>query len=211
MYMHKVRAFTLNELMISVFILGLIAAASVVNLRTARQRDELESAVRVIAADLRSLQSRGLSAQNLNSCTDMAGFRQVCELSSTGCASSCAASSPIAVGAHFNQNATTYTLFADVEPTKNDWEQTDVTEVFFTRDLAKNGAPNTTITSLAGGGVLMSQADVSFQRQNGALGVNGCYAPCSAPVTLQITVRHTVSGITRTVSANAYTGRISID
>jgi prepilin-type N-terminal cleavage/methylation domain-containing protein len=208
--MSKSHGFTLNEVLISVFILGLIASASVVNLRTARQRDELESAVRVIAADLRSLQSRALSAQNVKSC--LAGaVRQVCELSQAGCTGACSDASPIAVGAHFTQNTTSYTLFAEVEPTKNEWEQTDATEVFLTRDLSKSGGTNTQITTLNAGGSPVAQTDISFQRQNGSLGIDGCYAPCASPVTLVITVAHSISGVTRTVSANAYTGRISID
>jgi prepilin-type N-terminal cleavage/methylation domain-containing protein len=208
--MSKSHGFTLNEVLISVFILGLIASASVVNLRTARQRDELESAVRVIAADLRSLQSRALSAQNVKSCISGA-LRQVCELSSVGCTGVCADASPIAVGAHFAQNSTSYTLFAEVEPSKNEWEQTDATEIFLTRDLSKSGGTNTQITTLNAGGSMVTQTDISFQRQNGSLGIDGCYAPCASPVTLVVTVAHSISGQTRTVSANAYTGRISID
>lgn len=210
--MRKARGFTINEVLISVFILGLIAAASVVNLRASRQRDELNSAIRVVAADLRSLQARALTGQNTSVCNDGGGVPIVCEQTTSGCAvpASCAPLPPYGVGAYFIRGQAKYDLFAEVAPTKNDWKRTDATEVFQTREFSKAGAPYVVIDDLVTTASLAS-VNVAFQRQNGTMGIEACYAPCVAPVALTIRLRHTLSNQTRDVSLSAYTGRISVN
>lgn len=203
--------FTLPELMISIVIIGLISTAAIMDLNVTRRKDQLDRAVRLVAADLRSLQDRALTGQNMLSCMSTGNSLQmVCQNSQVGCfPGSCTPHSPTAVGFHAVKDATTYELFADVEVSKADWKKTDATEVFQLRDLAQNGAPNVVISDFITTGS-NADVDVAFQRQNGAMGINACYAPCSSPVTLRIILRHTQSNEMREVDLNAVTGRISI-
>lgn len=197
--------------MVSISILGLIAVATVLDLRSSRQKDQLNTAVRVVASDLRSLQDRGLTAQNILTCPEAAtGKNIVCEASTASCVpSTCTALPPYGVGAHFVRGATTYDLFSDVDASKNDWKKTDATEIFQTRDLSLAGAPDVVIDDLVTSASVAS-IDVAFQRQNGAMGIDACYTPCTAPVSLRIVLRHIVSNETKEVDLNSYTGRISV-
>ncbi len=212
--MHKRSGFTIYELMISIGILTLISAAAVVNLRTTRMKDELNTAVRLVAADLRSLQARALAGSNLNSCLDANGKYASCEFSAAYCAGGsldCKSRPPFGVGALFQSNNNFYLMFADVDSSKNDWQYTDDTESFNTRYLDKNGAPNVVISDLATNAGVVGSVNVAFQRQNGSLGIQGCYAPCVTPVALTITLKHLVSLETKNVYLNSYTGRISAE
>ena len=199
------------EMMVSVVILGLIATTSFVSLRASRQKDELNTAVRLVAGDLRALQARALAAQNILTCMDSGtSLKIVCERSTVSCfPSSCNPLPPFGVGFHAVKGATAYDLFADVDAGKNDWLETDASEIFLVRDIAKSGAQNVVINDLITS-VSLSSVEVSFQRQNGSMGISGCYAPCSAPVALRIQLRHTQSGDVKEVALNSYTGRISI-
>lgn len=212
--MSKRPGFSIYELMISVAILMLISTAAVVNLRATRMKDELNTAVRLVSADLRALQSRALSGSNINSCTDSDGKLGVCEMDASFCAgssSACTPKPPYAVGAFLERNANNYRMFADVEPTKNDWKYTDTSETFDIRYLERNGAPNVTISDLLIGGSSVNQINVAFQRQNGSMGIEGCYAPCASPTSLTITLKHKISSETKNIYLNSYTGRISTD
>ncbi len=207
-----VAGFTLVELMVSVFILTLLTTTVMFDLRASKRKDELNTAARVVAADLRSLQARALTGQNIQTCTPPSAKSVVCELSAAACGgAACLALPPFGVGVHFQTAATAYILFADVEATKNDWQQTDASEIFLTRDLASVGAPNVTLDALtlpAPSGVV-TQVDVAFQRQNGSMVIGGCVTTgCSSR--LEIRLKHTVSGDVKLVELNGLTGRISI-
>ncbi|MFZ2803732.1 MAG: type II secretion system protein [Patescibacteria group bacterium] len=207
----KLQGFTVAELLVSIMILGLISVATITDLRTSQQADELATAARVVAADLGAEQNAALTGQNIRTCTDSATSKNdVCELSTSSCVSgSCAAAPPYADGLHFVAGSSSYDFFADVETTKNDWKETDATEIVKTRNLAGVGAANVVIDSLVTSSSLAT-VDVAFQRQNGAMGINACYAPCASPVTLRIILRHTLSNNTTEVDLNSYTGRVSI-
>jgi hypothetical protein len=203
--------------MVSVFILGLISTAAIMDLTVTRRKDQLDTAVRLVASDLRSLQDRALNGQNVLSCIKSGSVPPlwlVCETDISSCQpGSCGEHPPSAVGFHAIKGATStrYDLFADVDATKADWKETDATEVFLTRDLAQNGAPNVAIDDLITSGSL-SSVDVAFQRQNGDMGINGCFSlstPCT-PVTLRILLRQTQSNEVREVDLNSITGRVSI-
>ncbi|MFH1620797.1 MAG: hypothetical protein ABIB04_01795 [Patescibacteria group bacterium] len=212
--MHKRSGFTIYELMISVGILTLISAAAVVNLRTTRMKDELNTATRLVAADLRSLQSQALAGSNLSSCMDSTGKYAACELNTNYCASDpsdCQPKPPYAVGAFFRRSLNYFDMFADVDTSKNDWQYTDDTEIFNKRFFDKNGAPNVEIFQLITNAGNAASVDVAFQRQNGSMGLNGCYAPCASPVSLTIILRHKISLETRSIYLNSYTGRISLE
>lgn len=201
--------FTLIELAVSVFILGLISTSVLYNLRSTRRTDELRAAARIVAGDLRALQSRALSGQNIKTCTP--STRIVCELSEASCAGSvCVPLPPFGVGVRLTSGSNLYTLFADVDTTKQDWKQTDATEIFLTRDLSIGGAPNVVIDvlTLPAPTGIVPFVDVAFQRQNGGMVIGECISGCNA--TLFIRLKHLISGDTKQVEVNAITGRVSV-
>jgi type II secretory pathway pseudopilin PulG len=205
------KGFSYGEALVSIAILGLIAVAATYSLRTGRMRDELNTAKRVLAGDLRSLQSRALSAQNLMWCADVLGQMVICEDSTAACVvpASCAAAAPAGVGMRLATDQTSYEFFGKYDPNTSDWRKSGAHEVFLTRDLLKSGAQNVKITALQGSAAF-EQIDVAFQRQNGDMRINACPA-CSEQTALTITLTHQLSGKTATVSLNAYTGKISIE
>lgn len=209
---HKSPGFSLAELMVSVSIIALMGTIVVMDLNSSKRKEELLNAARIVAADLRALQSRTQAGQNVNVCLSL-GRPITCEMSTAACddPTTCAAFPPFGYGAHFSAASTTYPFYADVDPTPSpskDWMDTPgAGEEYFYRDLMKAGAPNVRITSLFTG-MNVPEAHVGFERQNGAMHI--CTSsPCVAASTLTITLMHTDSGETRTVSLNAITGRIS--
>ena len=199
--------------MVSIVILGLISTAAIIDLGTTRQKDQLDTAVRLVAADLRSLQDRALTGQNILSCPQ-GSSSVVCELDRSSCddPANCTEHPPSAVGFHAMKGTTStrYDLFADVDPAKADGKE-DPTEIFLTRDLAQNGAPNVVISDLVASAGSVPSVDVAFQRQNGEMGINGCFEPaCTSSVTLRILLRQVQSNEVREVDLNSITGRISM-
>lgn len=207
--MSKQPGFSFAEAMTSVAIIGIIATITVFDLRTSQRNDELNNGIRVVASDLRSLQSRALSATNFKSCTAVSdGKKIVCESSTTGCvAGTCVQAPPSSVGARFTAGSSTYDLFAEVELSKYDARETDATEVFMQRKLALSGAPNVTIFALSD----TNPSDVVFFRQNGNMQINACNPwVCPSPQNLTVTLKHSITGKTKTVYMDTGTGRISI-
>ena len=201
--------FSLIEMMASIVILGIISVATISTLRVSQQKDELNNAVRIVAGDLRSLQSRALSTDNVKSCVS-GGKQIVCETNASACgASPCVPIPPAGFGMAVVAGTSAYDLFAEVEPTTLDWKKTNANEVFLTRDFAKSGGTNVVISSLTGG---YPSTNVSFQRQNGSMVIDGCdvSAGCAVTTTMNIVLRHTALGDTKTIQLNAYTGRISV-
>ncbi len=206
--MHKRDGFTLIEVMVSVTIMGIIATIAFFSLTTSQRTDQLNTAARVVEADLRSAQSRALTAENIKTCTDNIGLKKSCEISTVGCTDACVPAPPAGIGIRFVPGKDRYTTFAEVEPSTNDWRYSGTREDVFTRVLAAAGAPNVIVSAVSGS----STADIAFKRQNGSMVIDGCdlsQGTCT-PVSLTITLKHTKLNVTRTVSVNAITGRISI-
>lgn len=207
----KASGFSLTEAMISVAIIGLLALFVVNDLRTSQKREQLITAARVLAADIRSLQSRALSAQNIKTCASL-GKNIACELSDAACdvPNTCAPLPPFSFGGHFIPGTSSYTFFAEVDASNKDFEETPgAGETFLTRDLVAAGGPNVVIDQLLGAGSY-TEINVVFERQNGAMHLNPC-SVCMNPLTLTIRLRHTQTGDTKDVSLNAVTGRVSIE
>jgi prepilin-type N-terminal cleavage/methylation domain-containing protein len=211
-FMRKQLGFTFVEAMISMAVIAIIASISVFSLAASQRTDQLNTAAQVVVADLRSLQSSALSSENIKTCA--AGGKNItCEQSMTACdggASSCTPQSPAAVGVEFKVNQPSYDFFAEVEPsTAGDWALTTGSgEKYLTRSLAQSGAPNVRIVTLSVG----SPTDVAFERQNGSMVINGCRVSqgCSTHTSLTVVLQQTQSLETRTITMNAFTGRISI-
>jgi prepilin-type N-terminal cleavage/methylation domain-containing protein len=206
--MGKLKGFSLTEMLVSMAIMGIIAATAWVSLSRSAQMDQMNTALRVVAADLRAVQSRALSVENIKSCLNASGKQQVCEQTTAGCVGACLAIPPNAFGMNIRSNSSTYDLYAEVEPTTADYLKTGTAETFLTRDLVKSGAPNVIVSALS----LASPSNVAFQRQNGSMVINGCntLTGCVSPIALTITLLQTKLNITKTIVLNAYTGRISI-
>lgn len=196
--------------MISVAILGIIATAASFSLRTSQYRDQLRTAARVVASDLRSLQARALAASNIKFCHDILGRNIVCENSEGSCMDTCTAIAPAGVGIRLTKDGTAYDLFAKRDPSTTDWRESYAEEKFLTRDLAASGAQNVTVSSLQAM-VPFTIVDVAFQRQNGGMLIDACPVGCTNQNFLNITLRHGLTGLTIVVSMNKTTGRISIE
>ena len=206
--------FTFVEAMVSIAVLGIIATMSVFSLLSSSRTDQLNTAARVLAADLRSVQSQALTAANVKTCPDSTGTPVVCETSTAGCLvpSQCLPTPPPAVGIHFVSGQKTYAFFADVRPVTNDWVYTTSSEEYLTRSLDKAGGQDVIISAVSSTIGAISPFDVVFERQNGSTVLKGCRISqgCTIVTSLVITLKHTRSFATKTVSVNAYTGRISI-
>lgn len=210
---HNAPGFSLTELLVSISIITLLGTIVIMDLSSGRRKEELLNGAKIVAADLRALQARALAGQNVKTC-DKAPGKITCELAAAGCdvPASCAPLPPYSFGMHLATASSTYSFFADVS-SPNDWMDTPVGgEAFFSRNLATSGAPNVQVWTLSSGVLTPSDAHVAFERQNGAMHISPCaLAPCASATTLTITVRHSQSLETRTVSLNAITGRVSVN
>lgn len=207
----KAKGFTLIEAMVSVAILGLLAGIVTVNLTESRRTEELNAAARIIAADIRSAQSRALSVKNVKFCQDAGDAWIACELSSSSCksGSTCTSYPPDGIGLHFSQGSSTYEWYAIFNGPGNEFSRTSVGQNFLSRKLDLAGAPNVVLSNASAVLPSTTSADIFFQRQNGSMRLNAC-AGCSEPTNLSLTVTHAQSGKTKQVVVNAITGRISI-
>ena len=211
MHSTKQPGFTFVEAMISIAILGIIAVAAFYSLRTARMTDELRSGARVVAADLRAIQARALQGQNLKWCPNASAQYVVCEDNTALCnnPAQCTAFPSGGYGAHLYKDSNVYRLYAKYDNNTTDWRKVTDDEVFLTRDLAKSGAMNVTVSDLQAA-VPFTEVDVAFMRQSGQMRINSCGA-CAEQSFLNVTLKHTISLKTIVVSLNYTTGRISIE
>jgi len=205
--------FTLIEAMVSVSILGLLALMVTVNLGESRRTEELNSAARVIAADIRSVQSRALSVKNIKFCQDLADKWISCELSLTACkgGSVCTSSPPDGVGIHFTELSNTYQMYGTLNGTGSDFIMEKPEQAFQVRNLETTGAANVIVSRISSKIIATNSADVFFLRQNGSMRLNACLTCGAEPGTLLIAVQHTQSNKIKTIVLNGLTGRISIE
>lgn len=213
----KRHGFTLVELMISIAILTMISITTVFSLRRTREKDELNTAVRLLTSDIKNVESRALSARNVLTCTVAGGGSRVCETenaSPSPCVGTCTAAPPPHFGMSFTGAQESYSLFADVGTA--DWRFDGPDEVLLTRSLNPLGGGKVTVSSVRtelGG---LPSAVFGVGRQNGMMRIEACGdagLPACAPTEpkiLQITLRHMTSGDTAVVEINALTGRVSI-
>ena len=211
---HKPQGFSVAELLISLAIIVLLATFAIFQLGSSQQTDELQTAARQLAADLRSMQSRALAGQNLKACTDGSDLR-VCEYSEASCTpGTCTEEIPYSFGINITQNSTNYSTFADLNPVPGgDNALTNSKEVILTRDLLQvsNNVIISTIQSASSSGLNPPQvkADISFTRQNGVAHIIDSTVP-PEPSLILITLKHIETNATIQVEVNRVTGRISI-
>jgi type II secretory pathway pseudopilin PulG len=209
------------ELLVSVTILILISAAVASDIMRTRHREELASSARMMLGVLRGLQARALAATSVKTCNN-GSVEIVCEMGNSVCgAAPCTRSVvPMAVGATLQTNQSSFSTFAEVDVFLEDRREDAANREFlgeraFSEQIA--GSQDVTVLSLLAGGSYVSEATVTFDRQNGIMRINACGTPPSAPpcagtepTTLQIVLRHKKTGITNTVMLNTLTGKIEI-
>jgi type II secretory pathway pseudopilin PulG len=207
----KAPGFSFGEALISITIVGIISVAAFYNLRSARMTDELRTASRVLAADLRSAQSRALQGENIKWCLDSMGDNIVCENGTALCAdpATCTAQPAGGFGVHFYKNSDTYDVYSIYTTEATDWRRTQIGENLLIRALPRSGAANVTIIGLQSA-ISYDEVDVAFQRQNGNMKINAC-SSCTEASYLNVQLRHNTSLKVITVSLNRLTGRISIE
>lgn len=221
----KVHGFTLAELLVSMFILIIISIAVAGDVNRTQYQTELNESARLIAAELRNLQTRAFAATAVQTC--MSGtVRRVCEYNTSGCDVAGVCDQPFppyAVGAEFSLNATSSRKFAEADPTLEN--RRNDTLALNREDLGilkfHSGSRGTvgavTVLSLTTT-VAVNPVTVVFERQTGKMRINACGNPPGAPVcggaeptVLTIVIRHSKTTRTKTIRLNAITGKISID
>jgi prepilin-type N-terminal cleavage/methylation domain-containing protein len=222
------RGFTYIELLVSMGILVIIALAVATDISRTRYQEELNGSARMIVGALRDLQTRALTASSVQSCTDISGIKLVCNVSTVGCVSACGTEVvPYAYGLTFTLNATSVSSFADIDPQYNDRrpilfggadEHERVADLSFLK--ASSSSNYVTISwMVVDGGLPVGSAQITFERQNGLMRINGCDTPAphawtcfpSEPTTLVLTLRHSRTRQTKIIRLNGLTGKISID
>ncbi len=204
--------FTLIEAMVSVAILGILAGIVTTNLTESRRTEELNSAARIVVADIRSAQSRALTVKSVSFCQNASDAWISCELGASACksGSACTPAPPDGVGIHFTHNSSTYAFYGILNGPGNDFSRTSTAQNFFSRRFDTSGGGNVVIDTVSATLPSGTEADVFFQRQNGVMRLNAC-GGCAEPASVLITLKHTQNAKTKQVRVNALTGRISIE
>ncbi len=215
--------FTLIELMVSVSILLIISVSVAGDITRIKHQEELQSSARQLASALRDLQARALAASGVKTCTGSGDELLICETGSSSCSDTCGSLiPPFSTGMNVAVNATSVTMFAEVEPTENDRRQAtageDLGRIAFLQ--ANANSATVTVQSMTTNDGAVPSAVVTFERQSGTMRINPCDTPapytpaCGVdpePVTLEIVLRHTRLPVTRTIRLNATTGKISLE
>ena len=204
--------FSFVELMISIAIVGMLSVITVVSLNSTQKTDELRTATRQLAADIRSMQSRALSAQNIKSCVSLMGDFAVCENGTTNCSGTCAPATPPAFGLHLVAGNANYILFADVDIDVGGYKYTKAYEMLLQRDLSAN-SNNVIVEKVfsvrALGTTSKPYGDVTFLRQSGTTHLFDDVTP-PEPVSMIIRLKHLTASTTMDIRIDQSTGRVSI-
>ncbi len=212
------KGFTLMELMVSITILAVISTATVFGLRDSRANEELQTAARLLAGDIRSVETRALAGANVKVCTVVAGAKKVCEAENTSpeaCVSDCAPTSPPKFGVRFSAQDSRYVIFSDVE--QEDWRYTSTREASVNRSLNTLGNARVIIEEINTELGPSASVDIAAERQSGRLRINACgevgLPDCvpTEPQTASILLRHLGTNKTATVKVSAISGRVTIE
>lgn len=209
--------FTMAELLVSIGVLVIISISVVQDITRTRYQEELMSSARMVVATLRDAQARALAASSVSVCVPSAGVTAVCERSLSNCgATACNLTvSPTVFGATFQNGASQFSTFADVNGTVNFREDLGGLERIQMNVFPKSNPSSAfvTITSILADSVSITSSTVTFDRQRGSMRVNACLVgPCTPAeaIILSITIRHSKTNKTKVIYLNAVTGKIEL-
>jgi Tfp pilus assembly protein FimT len=213
------KGFTVAELVICCVILILISTSVIGDIARTRWQEELNSSARTLVSNLRSMQSRALSASSVAICIPTAGVTAVCEANASKCGvSTCdQTTSPTVYGVTIESTKGEYSTFVDVNGTLNYREDLSGYERIATVPFSQSNpaSPVVSITELLADDDVVGSVSstITFNRQSGSMRINACLSePCDVEEAqqLSITLTHARSGKTKTIYLNAVTGRIEI-
>ncbi len=210
MHYRKLVGFSVAEMLASLAIVVILALATIFELNSYQKGEELRTAARQLAGDIRSVQSSAFSARNIKACPLGAG-KAICEESEAMCApGTCVLTIPQSYGISFNLNSSNYEMFADLNPIVADYKLTDQNELLARRFISALGGQNVIVDSILVNNVPGStRADITFLRQSGDVAfVTAPVAPGATVITIKL--RHLTTGATQSIEINKATGRISI-
>ncbi len=207
----KQKAFTVIELLIGISIVVLLATITVFELRTSKRSDELKTATRQFAADLRLAQSWALAAKSVEACETASSDLAVCEFGTAVCGGNpCEDKIPSAFGVYAAAGTSTYTIFVDINPmTGTDLRYTDSGEVYQKHNLLLLGSEDVILEQIYSSSTSVTSASVSFMRQNGKVRIHNSTTP-PEPAIIRFILKHIVTSQTAEIQVNSVTGRISI-
>jgi prepilin-type N-terminal cleavage/methylation domain-containing protein len=211
---YKTTGFTLVEMLVSLAIMGLLAVTVVVNMNSGKRTEELRNAARQMAADIRSMQSRALSAGEVKACLKGA-VMMVCENSTVGCTdpAQCSGSVPADYGVMATTSATGYVLFAEVEPSTVKFWMDSNDEMVLRRPLLPVSNQDVEIQKIEtwtppGAPATPAVGSIGFMRQSGTARFYD--GTGTEPTMMKITLRHKLSNAVLGLEINRVTGRVSI-
>lgn len=212
------KGFTLVELLISISILALVSTIAVLGLRSTRSNEELQTAARLLAGDIRAIQTRAQAGANVKACDVAAGTRRACEAESPSvepCVSDCSPTPPSAFGITLSNAMSRYDLFADIE--QDDWRETSLREAVAVRTLGALGSNKMVIDTIQTELGPVDTVHIASERQSGRVRINACgeagLPDCAPgePQTVSIILRHAATNATASVKVNSVSGRIIIE
>lgn len=205
---HDLPGFSIAELLVSIAIVGLLATFAVVSLDSSKNTEELRTVARQVVGDIRSMQARALSAQNIKTCATSAGYDAVCENGIASCVGPCALATPAGFGIHFEATSSTYVMFADVIADAQ-YRYTDTKENLVLRRIAETTS-NVVIQQVTVP-ASVANGDIMFLRQSATPHVYHPGMPVDPePVSFIIRLKHKISEDTVDVEVDRITGRISV-
>ena len=208
----KATGFTLVEMLVSLAIMGLLAVTVVVNMNSGKRTEELRNSARQLAADIRSMQSRALAAGDVKACPK-GSMLMVCENTTAGCTdpAQCSGTVPAVYGVMATTSATSYVLFAEVEPSTVDYWMDNNDELMARRPLLQVANQDVEIKEIQVPGAMglpPTVASIAFMRQSGT---NRLYDGTGVePSIIKIILRHKLSDAELGLEINRVTGRVSI-
>lgn len=220
MLSRKKPGFTLAEMLVSVAVIGILAVIMVVNLNSGKRTEQLSGAARQLAADIRGMQSRALSAGDIKACLNASADLIVCENSTADCAdpAQCLGMVPDHYGLMVTTTAAGYSMFVEYSLSGLVNQHMDYPDEQLARKrLLPIGSQDIEISQIElwSGSTGWVNPDpttgsVVFSRQSGQAKIFDAAATGAVMGILKITLRHKISNETLVIEVNRATGRVSI-
>lgn len=182
--------FSLPEIILAVSIFMILTVFVIANFDRGRKAQDLRQAASLFAQDIRSAQAQALAGQTIGGVVPKGGF-----------------------GVRIAVNATTYTLFSDAGNVLDlACQRYDADEELPSgvKSFPKDVKISALAGDISGSPPLM---DITFTPPQGTAFLNAVCTPGQPPVstdnTATITLLHSQTGVTRTISVNRLSGQVS--